>query len=322
MTCFRQTPKILNFLSPLTNPLQIFKSVERQKWRCIYSEWGEEKEALLNALVGPNQQDFPDVQFQIVPTAMADEPTPYSQLNGHEQMYAEQIAIHNQSIILGRRPNLLSTLAHVVQDSFNDESVAEMWNVLQFMTALPPVSSTIDPIKNRQTSPQFVEQARTYLERRYRTYMRKFIVANLAKARRGGIPSVYHMVRSYVGVTLQGQRALYGLHDVNNGQPLWPHVYYSLRSGDMDAAALYLKESGTCPDLLTLLTLRKNGDRDNLMVKLEGQLKLEYNSRLRACTDPYKKAVSAHLLLQLVAYIRANHMFFSFPLGIRRIVGV
>ncbi|XP_033172157.1 nuclear pore complex protein Nup93-1 [Drosophila mauritiana] len=274
----------------------IFKTVERQKWRCIYSEWGEEKEALLNALVGPNQQDFP-VQFQMVPTAMADEPTPYSQLNGQEQMYAEQIAIHNRSNILGRQgPNLLTTFAQLVQGSFNDEPVAEMWNVLDFMTALPPVSSSIDPIKNRQTSPQFVDQARTYLERRYRTYMKKFIIANLAKARRGGIPNVYNMVRSYVSVTLQGQRALFGLHDVNNGQPLWPHVYYSLRSGDLDAAALYLKESGTCPDLLTLLTLRKNGDRDTLMVKLEGQLKLEYNSRLRSCSDPYKKAVYVVLL--------------------------
>ncbi|EDX01629.1 nuclear pore complex protein Nup93-1 [Drosophila yakuba] len=275
----------------------IFESVERQKWRCVYSEWGEEKESLLNALVGPNQQDFPDVQRQMVPTAMADEPTPYSRLNVHQQLYAEQITIYNESHIQGiQRPNLVSTFAHLAREFFDDDLVAEMWNVLESMSAVTPLSRSIDPIKNRQTAPHFVHQARTYLEGRYKTYMKQFIDTNLILARLGGIPNVYHLVRSYVAVTFQRPQSLYGLLDVNNGRPLWPLVYYSMRSGDMDAAAMYLKESGTCPDLLKLMTLRKNGEAGTSMAKLEGQLKLEFNNKLHDCTDPYKKAVYVILL--------------------------
>ncbi|KAH8368370.1 hypothetical protein KR084_010436 [Drosophila pseudotakahashii] len=270
----------------------IFEAVERQKWRCVYAEWGEEKESLLNALVGPCQQDFPDVQRQMVPTAMADEPTPFSRLNVIQQLYAKQIVAYNESHIQGtQRANLVSTFARLAQDSFDDPLVAEMWSVLEFMAGVTPLSRNIDPIKSRQTAPQFIQQARTYLERRYKTYMNKVIEQNLVAARRGGIPDVYNLVGSYVGVTFQQPQSLYGLHDVNNGRPLWPLVYYSLRSGDMGAAVRYLKESGTCPDLLKLMTLQKMGDRDTSTAKLEGQLRLEYNNKLHVCTDPYKKAV-------------------------------
>ncbi|XP_016973058.1 nuclear pore complex protein Nup93-1 [Drosophila rhopaloa] len=270
----------------------IFESVERQKWRCIYAEWGEEKESLLNALVGPGQQDFPDVQRHMVPTAMADEPTPYSRMNVIQQLYAKQITAYNESVINGsQRNNLVSTFAHLSHDSFDDSLVTEMWNVLEFMTAVTPLSRNIDPIKSRQTAPQFIQQARTYLERRYKTYMNKVIEQNLVLARRGGIPNVYNVVGSYVGVTFQQPQSLYGLHDVSNGRPLWPLIYYSLRSGDLGAAVQYLKESGVCPDLLKLMTLQKMGDTDTSTAKIEGQLKLEYNNKLHVCTDPYKKAV-------------------------------
>lgn len=270
----------------------IFEAVERQKWRCIYAEWGEEKELLLNALVGPHQEDFPDVQRQMVRTAMADEPTPFSRLNVIQQLYAKEISAYNLMHIQGtQRTNLVSTFAQLAQQSFDDSLVAEMWNVLVFMADVTPLSRNIDPIKSRQSAPQFIQQARTYLERRYKTYMNKVIEQNLVVARRGGIPNVYNLVGSYVGVTFQQPQSLCGLHDVTNGRPLWPLVYYSLRSGDMGAAVRYLKEAGTCPDLLKLMTLLKMGDRDPSTAKLEGQLKLEYNNKLHVCTDPYKKAV-------------------------------
>ncbi|XP_017055454.1 nuclear pore complex protein Nup93-1 [Drosophila ficusphila] len=270
----------------------IFDSVERIKWSRVYGEWGEEKEALLNALVGPRQQDFPDVQRQMVPTAMADEPSPFSRLNNIQQLYAKQIVAYNESHIQGsQRANLVSAFAQLAQESFDDSLVAEMWDVLKYMAVVTPLSRNIDPIKSRQTAPQFIQQARAYLERRYKIYMNKVIEQNLVLARRGGIPNVYNLVGSYVGVIFQQPQSLYGLHDVSNGRPLWPLVYFSLRSGDMGAAVKYLKESGTCPELLKLMTLQKLGDTDTSKAKIEGQLKLEYNNKLHVCTDPYKKAV-------------------------------
>ncbi|XP_017063608.1 nuclear pore complex protein Nup93-1 [Drosophila eugracilis] len=274
----------------------IFECVNRQKWRCVYAEWGEDKEALLNALVGPSQQDFPGVQRQMVPTSMADEPTPFTRMTAIQQLYAKHITAYNESVIQGtQHPKLVSTLSKLAADSFDDPQVSEMWSVLEFMSAVSQVTRSNDPIKNRQ-SPEFVQQARTYLELRYKTYMNRVIEKNLALARRGGIPDVYHLVSSYVAVTFQKPQSLYGLLDVNNGRPLWPLVYYSLRSGDMGAAIRYLKESGTCPDLVKLMTLQKMGSNDTSTAKLEGQLKLEYSSNMNDCTDSYKRAVFVIML--------------------------
>lgn len=275
--------------------------MERQKWRRIYSEWGDTKESLLNALVGPRQQDFPDVQRQMVSTELPDEPSPFSRLNNFENLYAKEITSYNESHIQGgHRTNLVATFSELASKSFDDQHVAEMWSVLNYMANVTPLSRNIDPILSRQTAPQFIQQARTYLERRYKTYMNAVTEKNLVIAKRGGIPNIYNLVCSYVGVQFQQSQSLVGLLNVdNNNKPLWPHVYYSLRCGDQGAAVQFLKESGTCPELLKLMTLQRLGDTTSeasSTTKLEGQLKLEYNNKLRICSDPYKKAVYAIVL--------------------------
>ncbi|KAH8254886.1 hypothetical protein KR038_007338 [Drosophila bunnanda] len=280
---------------------QVFTSVERQKWRSVYSEWGNMKESLLNALVGPDQQDFPDLQRQMVATELPDEPAPFSRLSSFENLYAKEITSYNESHMQGgHRTNLVATFAKLAKESFEDPLVTEMWNVLTYMANVTPLSRNIDPIHNRQTAPQFIQQARIYLERRYKTYMNAVNEKNLVIAKRGGIPNIYNMVCSYVGVQFQQSHSLVGLLNVdNNGKPLWPHVFYSLRCGDLGAAVQFLRESGACPELLKLMTLQRLGDttsETSSTTKLEGQLKLEYNNKLRICSDPYKKASYAIVL--------------------------
>ncbi|KAH8388759.1 hypothetical protein KR200_010915 [Drosophila serrata] len=279
----------------------IYSSVERQKWRSIYSDWGNMKESLLNALVGPNQQDFPDVQRQMVATELPDEPSPYSRLSLFENLYAKEITSYNESHIQGgHRTNLVATFATLAREKFDDPLVTEMWNVLNYMANVTPMSRNIDPIHCRQTAPEFIKQARIYLECRYKIYMNAVTESNLVVANRGGIPNVYHLVCSYVSVQFQQSHTRVGLLNVdNNGKPLWPHIYYSLRCGDLGAAVQFLKESGTCTELLKLMTLQRLGDNTtekSATTKLEGQLKLDYNNKLRVCSDPYKKAVYAIVL--------------------------
>ncbi|EDW82712.1 uncharacterized protein Dwil_GK24989 [Drosophila willistoni] len=278
----------------------IFDSVERSKWRCIYAEWGREKERLLNSLVGPKQEDFPDVLRQTVSSVLHENPTPKSRLTNIELLYAKQINKYNHthmSGVGGHRPNLITKFTKLARKKFPDELVHEMWSVLEYMAGVAPLTRNVDPIKNRQTTPQFVQQARTYLERRYRQYMNTVIKQNLSIAERGGIPNIYNMVSSFVGVTFQLPQTLIGLLDVDNARPLWPLVYYSLRSGDLSAAVQFLKEAGMCPELLKYMILLERGDEaEKSNSKLVGQLKLEYNNKLRLCSDPFKKAVYAIIL--------------------------
>ncbi|XP_068159927.1 nuclear pore complex protein Nup93-1 [Drosophila tropicalis] len=277
----------------------IFDSVERSKWRCIYAEWGREKERLLNSLVGPKQEDFPDVLRQTVSSVLQENPTPKSLLTNIELLYALEITTYNHTHLsaVGHRPNLIAKFTKLAREKFPDEFVHEMWSVLEFMAGVTPLTRNVDPIKNRQTTPQFVQQARTYLERRYRHYMNTVIKQNLAIAQRGGVPNIFNMVSSFVGVTFRGPQTLVGLLDVNNSRPLWPLVYYSLRSGDLSAAVQFLKESGACPELLKyMILLQESDEAEKSNSKLVGQLKLEYNNKLRLCSDPFKKAVYAIIL--------------------------
>lgn len=72
--------------------------------------------------------------------------------------------------------------------------------------------------------------------------MSNIINENLLRAQRGGIPGTYPLVRSFVGIRLQGDYL--GLQDgYIDERPLWPMVYYCLRSGDLSAALHCLKKS-------------------------------------------------------------------------------
>ncbi|EDW06480.1 nuclear pore complex protein Nup93-1 [Drosophila mojavensis] len=288
----------------------IFKSVERNKMRCILAEWGEEKEHLLNALVGPNQEDFPEVHRHMVSTVLPQTAMPRSRLNRVEALYAQQITIYNEVHNQGsQRTNLLNQFTQMVkeQETVMDVQISEMWSVLTYMANVTPLSRSVEPAKLRQNGLPLVQKALSYLEQCYKRYMNTVIQKNRLIGLRGGVPNVYNTVCSYVTIAFQSPHSLVGLLDVSDGRPLWPHVYYSLRSGDLGAAVQFLKEGGVCPDLMKLLQAKHKlkqkqdhlhplNETERPTVKLEGQLKLEYCNKLRVCTDPFKKAVYAIVL--------------------------
>lgn len=113
-----------------------------------------------------------------------------------------------------------------------------MWEIMKFMTNVTLTTHGEDPITARKHNlvvMDLVNQAKKYLETRYKTYMCNVITENLAAAQRGGIPGTYTLVRSYLGVRLQGGYVGF-LDGTIDERPLWPMVYYCLRSGDIPAA--------------------------------------------------------------------------------------
>lgn len=271
--------------------------------RCVFAEWGEEKKRLLNALVGPNQDDFPEVHRHMVSTVLPQTAMPRSRLNRVEALYAQQITIYNQVHNQGsQRTNLLTQFNEMAKkkDTIIDVQTSEMWNVLTYMANVTPISRSVEPAKLRQNGSPLVQKALSYLEHCYKHYMNTVIQKNRLVGLRGGVPNVYNTVCSYVTIAFQSPYSLVGLLDISDGRPLWPHVYYSLRSGDLGAAVQFLKEGGVCPDLLKVLQAKHKQKQDHMYqsneterptVKIEGQLKLEYCNKLRVCTDPFKKAV-------------------------------
>lgn len=122
-----------------------------------------------------------------------------------------------------------------------------MWNILKYMSSVPPFPKTQDPLQNRHQTPQFIDQAKKYLEDRYKEFMSTVIREHLRDAQRGGIPSTYNLVNAYVGFRFgnQGSNSLLGLQDgYVDGKPLWPLVYYALRCGDIQSALKCMEMAG------------------------------------------------------------------------------
>lgn len=101
-----------------------------------------------------------------------------------------------------------------------------MWEIIKYMVQCSSIPQSDDPIKTRNTKPvilSLVRQGQKYLEDRYKTFMNSIITENLTQAGRGGIPGTYPLVKSFVGLRLQGEYL--GLKDgMIDDRPLWPMV--------------------------------------------------------------------------------------------------
>lgn len=167
-----------------------------------------------------------------------------------------------------------------------------MWEMMKYMVNIPPMSKNRDPIQTRCQMTEFVDQAKKYLENRYKVYMSTVISEHLREAQRGGIPSTFNLVSSFVGLKFS-QSGCLGLQDGNiEGKPLWPMVYYCLRCGDIQSALRCVEMAGSGhEDFAQVLEDKLKKPSQKINAKLEVQLKMQYKRQIKNATDPYKKAV-------------------------------
>lgn len=126
------------------------------------------------------------------------------------------------------------------------QKVNDIWEIITYMVSVTPLPKTQDPFRVRNTKYEFVGQAKKYLENRYKLFMSTFISDRLPEAQRGGNPSVFNLVSSFVGLNFNNQTGnTIGLQDGHvDGKPLWPMVYYSLRCGNIQSALKCLQQAG------------------------------------------------------------------------------
>ena len=91
-----------------------------------------------------------------------------SLLNNQEMAYAKQVIEYNQTVVQGViRPSLVDKFSQVA-DTLNDKKVSELWEMVQYMSQIPPRASG-DP-QTCRASPHIrsilISQARKYLEDR------------------------------------------------------------------------------------------------------------------------------------------------------------
>ncbi|XP_063705344.1 nuclear pore complex protein Nup93-1-like [Culicoides brevitarsis] len=270
------------------------KKTHSQKWNCILTEWKHEKTKLMNALIGPSQ-NWIDFRKGSEPTALNEvRLKPCSSLNNQEMAYARIVQDYNKFVCEGvMRPSLVNMFAKAAE-TFNDPKISELWDLILCITDIPPMPKTQDPIKTRSEHQYLIIQARKYLENRYKLYMQTVSSQNLRAANRGGVPSTYNLVSSFVSVKFStSNTSTIGLQDgLIDGRPTWAMVYYSLRCGDIQSALYCMKQIGSGnDDIIAILEENVKYPVQKNNVKLENQIKMIYKRQIRNSTDAYKRIV-------------------------------
>ena len=291
-----------------------FENAERLHWESTLGEWETEKQRILNDLAGGVCGS--EISHGLFTSAGAAVPTGSlsrihdstlgvrSPLDATEMAYSSKVIAYNEAIIKGGlRPDLIKEFSQLFPEE-KDQEAAVIWNMVEAMVeGLPPqpkINDTTHAIKERistATSKAIVSSAKAYLERAFLKHVNSTVYSNLRQAALGGIPGTYQLVKSYLNVKVAANTP--GLEDgyldsigTSAAVPVWPMIYFSLRSGDLDASIQAASEAGPgLAEMVKLLTEVKASSDNRLSPHTENVVRIAYRRTVRACTDPYKRAV-------------------------------
>lgn len=275
-----------------------FESAEKQHWEAVSSEWEADKQRILGALAG-TEASASDLSQSILvrtETSRVHESTlgTRSALDAVEMAYAQQVGLYNEDLARGGlRPNLTNKLSSLFPEE-RDAEVALMWEMVARMSELTPPTCSVDAVKHRTgvaTSRAIVNKSKSYLEAAFLKFVKSTVFTNLQKAQLGGIPGTYHLVKSFLHVKVAPNTP--GLEDgLVDGVPVWPLIFYCLRSGDVPAAVQAATEAGHgLSEVHKLLNeVASSADR-RLSPHTENMVRIAYKRSVRSTTDPYKRAV-------------------------------
>lgn len=257
-------------------------------------EWKLEKIKLMNALIGPSQ-NWIDFRKGPEQTLLNDNPqgSLKSALNSVQMAYATEVTEYNR-YDKSMRPSLVEKFTNVARN-FNDQKILEMWEVIKYMSNVRAIPKSQDPAKHRFQQ-EFVDQAKKYLEKQYKIFMQTVISEHLRESQRGGDPSNYRLVESFVALRFRNPNDLIGLQDrrEENGKTVWPWAmaYYCMRCGDTKSALKCLEATvSEHKDIIAAMEeILKNPD-GKVSTKVKSQIKMQYKQHKIRMSDPYKRAV-------------------------------
>ncbi|XP_023288792.1 nuclear pore complex protein Nup93, partial [Orussus abietinus] len=265
-----------------------------QQLEHMLGEWKQMRFEIMNAMTAPSGEL---VDLRGIPQRTKLAGSIVSGLSNVEVAYSKELRNYNDHVLRGiTRPSLFVAFSKVAE-SFNDKKVSDIWQMVKCLVEIPPTPRG-DQIKSRSSTivqQKIVNQARKYLENRYRDFMNSVISENLVQAKRGGIPGTLPLVKSFVGVKLLVTR---DLEDVRvDDKPLWPLVYYCMRCGDFKAALQCLEQVDTAfQEFKSALEEAADDPQRKPSSRAESILKLHYRKHVRSATDPYKRAAYCALV--------------------------
>ncbi|EZA58757.1 hypothetical protein DMN91_008762 [Ooceraea biroi] len=271
-----------------------FELTGAQQMEYMLGKWKQMRFEIINAMTAPSGE-LVDLRGAPQRTKLAG--SMVSGLSNVEVAYVKELQNYNDHVLRGiTRPSLFVAFLKA-SESFNDKKIVDLWQMVRCMIDIPPIPRK-DQIKSRSTpatEQKIVSQAKKYLENRYRDFMNSIISENLVQAKRGGLPGTLPLVKSFVGLKVQSMRDLEDV--VVEDKPLWPLVYYCMRSGDYRAALQCLDQcSVEFPKFKAALEEACDDPQQRASSRAESILKLHYRKQVRSVNDPYKRAAHCALV--------------------------
>eukprot|EP00753_Platysulcus_tardus_P019811 PLAT7555.2.p1 GENE.PLAT7555.2~~PLAT7555.2.p1 ORF type:complete len:732 (-),score=333.90 PLAT7555.2:102-2069(-) len=148
---------------------------------------------------------------------------------------------------------------------------------------------------------QMAAGARRALEEQYLTYIQRRVDSSRARASLGGVPGVTTTVRAFLNMKLHreaGWPSYFRDGPMYKDFPLWPQIYYCMRCGQMEEAALlaesYSRPGGGSvePELLNALRAAAGGEAPRAVMHALRSLYERLQSTVDREVDPFKLAIA------------------------------
>ncbi|XP_027849580.2 nuclear pore complex protein Nup93-like [Aphis gossypii] len=241
--------------------------IEKRQSDATVRGWRNKKINIINSFPGyvPNPSSSPGGS-SVMPSVAKLNTTNFglgAQLDQTELAYAKHLCEYNQHVEHhGVQTDILQSFATAAEIA-HDDRVNEMWKIVKCMSQIVPEHGSKYARSSAVNQNTMIANARTYLEQRYIVFMKSYVKSHMSKAKLGGIPGTYPLVRSFVSVYINQYNNPDKLF--YDGVPFWPLVYYLIRCGDLESVIQILEKNNQDPVLLNVFTsLRNNHNYVNL----------------------------------------------------------
>ncbi|CAG5105703.1 Oidioi.mRNA.OKI2018_I69.chr1.g2377.t1.cds [Oikopleura dioica] len=268
-----------------------FEEVTNRHWETRLAEWDTEKGRILNALLGSDDS----LNISILPSKkskLRDDTKVIagkrSLLDDNEMLYAQQIHRYNEMVVQGIKPDSLIKFCQSAVERMNSQSLVAIWNMIWELVGHIRVPSGKTPAQLRtdtEIQMALINASRAHLENEYFNFIQETVNSNLRDANRGAMPGTEQLIRSFLQVRKYNYQA------TEDGD-VWAMIYYCLRCGQTRTAVEIARKSSQIVGefLPSLVDWVESPDR-LLGPNQESKIKIQFRRSVRACTDPFKRAV-------------------------------
>lgn len=294
-------------------------------------EWEDEKNKILNALVGPEEDitdftssfDVSSIRSQHISPSTAPkqrlyfEPTlidtsSITAMNGSETAFAKEVVKYVDKVVFGTiRPNLAHIFhLKVAKESVGESLIIDLWQMVSTLLSDEiPVSIDVEPLANRcdpKLNAFLIRQSKQFLETKFIQSIQSVVNPSLVSTHSQTTSALYKLIKDYLIIktpflTNSSLNVSFGSTNISNnsedglvdGIPIWCFIWHCLRAGCVEAA-IDVAQKGpiwVINEFINVLREYRQSPDRRLTQKTENQIKVLYKKTIRLTNDVYKKTV-------------------------------